>query len=110
MKSMWAIRHKPTNHYLPSPKGHSGRGGSFVDPVDPAVTLPRLFPTERSAKAALTSWLKGKHEGKWDWDDSEWGGMYKYCIGYTIVPVPNRKREDMEVVEIVLQPQIPQED
>lgn len=30
--------------------------------------------------------------------------------GYTIVPVPNRKREDMEVVEIVLQPQIPQED
>ena len=64
----------------------------------------------RSAKAALTSWLKGKHEGEWDWDDSEWGGMYKYCIGYTIVPVPNRKREDMEVVEIVLQPQIPQED
>ena len=110
MKSMWAIRHKPTNNYLPSPKGHSGRGGSFVDPVDPDVTLPRLFPTERSAKAALTCWLKGKHEGEWDWDDSEWGGMYKYCIGYTIVPVPNRKREDMEVVEIVLQPQITQED
>ena len=106
MKSMWAIRHKPTNHYLPSPKGHSGRGGSFVDPVDPDVTLPRLFPTERSAKAALTCWLKGKHEGKYDWDDSEWGGMYKYCIGYIIVPVPNRKREDMEVVEIVLQPQL----
>lgn len=105
MKSMWAIRHKPTNHYLPSPKGHSGRGGSFVDPVDPDVTLPRLFPTERSAKAALTCWLKGKHVGKYGWDGSEYGGMYKYCIGYTIVPVPNRKREDMEVVEIVLQPQ-----
>ena len=101
MKSMWAIRHIPTNHYLPSPKGHSGRGGSFVDPVDPNVTSPRLFPTERSAKAALTCWLKGKHEGEYDWDEG-----YKYCVGYTIVPVPNRKREDMEVVEIVLQPQL----
>jgi len=105
MKSMWAIRHKPTNHYLPSPKGHSGRGGSFVDPVDPKETHPRLFPSERAAKAALTSWLKGKHEGEWEWDD-----MYKYCVGYTVVPVPNRKREDMEIVEIVLQPQIHQED
>lgn len=110
MKSMWAIRHKPTNHYLPSPKGHSGRGGSFVDPVDTEVTNPRLFPSERAAKAALTSWLKGMHEGEWEWGDSEWGGRYKYCIGYTIVPVPNRKRQDMEIVEIVLQPQIPQED
>ena len=107
MKSMWAIRHKPSNHYLPSPKGHSGRGGSFVDPVDPDVTLPRLFPTERSAKAALTAWLKGKHEGDYDREYNEWTGKsYTVCVGYVVVPVPNRKRQDMEVVEIVLQPQL----
>ena len=27
MRTMWAIRHKPTGFMLPNPKGHSGRGG-----------------------------------------------------------------------------------
>ena len=100
MKSMWAIQHVPTGFYLPNPKGYSGRGGSFVEIADPNLVQPRLFISEYAAKRALGAWLRGKHEGKHDWDEG-----YKYTIGYTIVPVPNRKREEMAVVEIVLQPQ-----
>ena len=107
MKSMWAIRHKPTNHYLPSPKGHSGRGGSFVDPVDPNVTSPRLFITQLAAKRALIAWLRGKHEGAYDFEYSDYDNKsYQVCVGYVVVPVPSRKAEDMEIVEIVLQPQL----
>ena len=107
MKSMWAIRHKPTNHYLPSPKGHSGRGGSFVDPVDPKEIHPRLFMTQLAAKRALIAWLRGKHEGDYDREYNEWTGKsYTVCVGYVVVPVPSRKAEDMEIVEIVLQPQL----
>ena len=107
MKSMRAIRHKPTNHYLPSPKGHSGRGGSFVDPVDPKETHPRLFMTQLAAKRALIAWLRGKHEGDYDSEYNEWTGeSYTVCVGYVVVPVPSRKAEDMEVVEILLQPQL----
>lgn len=105
MKSMWAIQHVPTGFYLPKPKGTAGRGGSFVEIADPNVEHPRLFPSEYAAKRALGAWLRGKHEGEHDWDEG-----YKYCIGYSIVPVPSRKREEMAIVEIVLQPQIPQED
>ena len=100
MKSMWAIQHVPTGFYLPSPKGHSGRGGSFVEIADPNLVQPRLFISEYAAKRALGAWLRGKHEGITDWDDHG-----PYTIGYKVIPVKTRKRENMAVVEIVLQPQ-----
>ena len=103
MRTMWAIRHKPTGFMLPNPKGHSGRGGSFVDPQDPKEIHPRLFISQLAAKRALIAWLRGKHEGEWEHDcGDEWGPTYKYCVGYVVIPVPSRKAEDMEVIEIKL--------
>ena len=101
MRSMWAIRHKPTGFMLPNPKGHNGRGGSFVDPQDPNEIHPRLFITQLAAKRALIAWLRGKHEGDYDVEYSDYDGKsYRICVGYVVVPVPSRKAEDMEVVEI----------
>ena len=103
MRTMWAIRHKPTGFMLPNPKGHSGRGGSFVDPQDPKEIHPRLFITQLAAKRALIAWLRGKHKGNYETEYSEWDGEpYSVCIGYVVVAVPSRKAEDMEVVEIEL--------
>ena len=107
MRTMWAIRHKPTGFMLPNPKGHSGRGGSFVDPKDPKEIHPRLFITQLAAKRALIAWLRGKHEGAYDFEYSDYDNKsYQVCVGYVVVPVPSRKAEDMEIVEIVLQPQL----
>lgn len=101
IRTMWAIRHKPTGFMLPNPKGHSGRGGSFVDPQDPKEIHPRLFITQLAAKRALIAWLRGKHEGDYDVEYSDYDGKsYQICVGYVVVPVPSRKAEDMEVVEI----------
>ena len=101
MRTMWAIRHKPTGFMLPNPKGHSGRGGSFVDPQDPKEIHPRLFITQLAAKRALIAWLRGKHEGAYDFEYSDYDNKsYQVCVGYVVVPVPSRKAEDMEVVEI----------
>ena len=101
MRTMWAIRHKPTGFMLPNPKGHSGRGGSFVDPQDPKEIHPRLFITQLAAKRALIAWLRGKHEGAYDFEYSDYDNKsYQVCVGYVVVPVPSRKAKDMEVVEI----------
>ena len=103
MRTMWAIRHKPTGFMLPNPKGHSGRGGSFVDPQDPKEIHPRLFISQLAAKRALIAWLRGKHEGDYDFEYNEWNcKSYRVCVGYVVVPVPSRKAEDMEVIEIKL--------
>ena len=101
MRSMWAIRHEPTGFMLPNPKGHNRRGGSFVDPQDPNEIHPRLFITQLAAKRALIAWLRGKHEGAYDFEYSDYDNKsYQVCVGYVVVPVPSRKAEDMEVVEI----------
>ena len=101
IRTMWAIRHKPTGFMLPNPKGHNGRGGSFVDPQDPNEIHPRLFISQLAAKRALIAWLRGKHEGDYDVEYSDYDGKsYRVCVGYVVVPVPSRKAEDMEVVEI----------
>ena len=63
--------------------------------------------TQLAAKRALIAWLRGKHEGEYDSEYNEWTGeSYTVCVGYVVVPVPSRKAEDMEIVEIVLQPQL----
>ena len=92
--NLWVIRHKPTNSYLPNPTFGSakGRGGSHVEPVPPHVSQPRTFDTERAAKSALGHWLRGKVNcSRWDGDED-----------ITLVPVPHRKREEMEIVPVVL--------
>lgn len=90
MKPLYAIRHKPTGHFLPEPKGYAGRGGSFLEPVDCGLDHdnPRLFKSELSAKRALTAWLQGKHERVFD--------------GIAVIPVESRQKQDMEIVSFRL--------
>jgi hypothetical protein len=97
----YAIKHIPTGYYIPEPEGRAGRGGSHTEP-HPNSNDARLFKTERSAKLFLGSWLKGKyvadrgysagHPGN-DWEQDYWEEIH-------IVPQPNRKREDMEIIKL----------
>ena len=94
----YAIRHNPTGGYLPVPKGRAGRGGSFVEPFvfknGFAQQQIRFFHTEQAAKSALGMWLKGEFHCYRRKDD------YWEEIETTIIPVPTRKREEMEIVKI----------
>lgn len=98
MMDAWAIKHLPSGRYLPAPRGRGGRGGTHVEIDDPG--MPRLFPSEASARAALRWWLGGTvHVGQhttfngWVEDtDEDW----------TIKPTPHRKAEDMNVVRVRL--------
>lgn len=104
MKPLYAIRHKPTGHFLPEPTGYAGRGGSFLDPVDCSGDgpNPRLFKSELSAKRALTAWLQGKHHAVKESDSDEWGRTVVYTVGSSPEYVPSRKKSEMEIVSFRL--------
>lgn len=104
MKPLYAIRHKPTGHFLPEPKGRMGRGGSFLEPVDCGLDHdnPRLFKSELSAKRALTAWLQGKHEPEFGYECDDGYNSYRVLEGMTIIPVDSRRKSDMEIVSFRL--------
>lgn len=98
----YAVRVKGTQMYLPRPQRSDGRGGSHIEPMDfsdirnmPVQDryrrnmLIRTFSTEAAAKNLLTSWLQGKYYG--DGEGDVWTRK-----------VPERRREDMEIVELRL--------
>lgn len=104
----YAIKHKPTGHYLPEPKGRMGRGGSHVEPVKviqgQLATYPRMFPTKRGAENCLAQWLRGKHHAEYEYESDEPGGrQYRIDAGTSIEHVPTRIREEMEVVTLVIE-------
>jgi hypothetical protein len=97
---MFALMHKPTGTFMPSPVG---RGGTYVDPFAKRrrqKTTPRLFARKQDAASALDWWLKGKVQmgnvGPWDegYPDRE-------ITGY--LPVPSRIADEWSVVEVSLQ-------
>ena len=104
MKPVYLIRHKPTGYYMPEPTGHRGRGSSFWEPTTEA-DYPRVFKHPRSAKAALTQWLRGKHMPVREAEYDEFSGRYmEYVAGADVVHQPHRKLEDMEIVSACLTP------
>lgn len=102
--TMWAVRIKGTQCYLPRSQRRDERGGSHLDPID--FSLPpeerkvqdrykremqiRSYATKQAAVNLLNAWLLGKAHG--DPETSE--------IWFTTVP--ERRREDMEVVPITI--------
>ncbi len=97
-QKLYAIRKKGTDLYLPEPIGRMGRGGSHVEPIHVDTGVIRTFNTMRSANAALTQWLRGKHvcsRGHYDSYD-------EYYEETEIVPVPARIKDEMEIVTIHL--------
>jgi len=105
MKPLYAIRHIPTGHSLPEPKGKMGRGGSHVGPIDCSNDgeNPRLFQSKLSAQRALTAWLMGKHTAEIDYDYDEYGDRsYPYQAGVRVEAIPSRIKEEMEIVSFQL--------
>jgi hypothetical protein len=88
----YAIRHKPTGHYLPGSHRASVKP-SAIEPADPAEQMPRLWQAKRHAQSALTIWLRGIY--KTTWDDA----CDNYETRIVEPPIP-RRREDMEVVPV----------
>ena len=91
----WAIVHLPTGHFMPQPIGYNGNGFSFWDHRLGQANEVRLFKSERAAKIALSAWLLGKHIP--EWDDG-------FCYVGDVETVPERKREEMKVVQMDLTP------
>lgn len=79
----YCIRHKPTGFLMTGTK-YSSRW----EPTKQAI-VPKLYPSERSAKAALTQWLAGVHS--YYWED-----------GFFVDKKEHRKKEDMEIVTLAL--------
>ncbi len=102
MLNLFLIKHKPTGHYLAEPHGRSGRGGSHVEP-GPGPNNARICRSMGSAKAVLGAWLRGKFVASRGMSQSgpDWDSEFYEEI--TIIPVPERKREDMEIVPIEVQ-------
>jgi len=92
-KPFWirfAILHKPTGKYLPE-RWRRGRGYSHDEP---SFDFPRLFPSERSARAALRNWLQG------EWEEVIRGGLgfERESSGPEPTEVKGRYADDMEIV------------
>jgi hypothetical protein len=92
----WAVRHVPSGGYLPEPVGRMGRGGSHVEPS--TTERPRLFMSRRAAVNGLSAWLRGKvhHSSGYD----SYAG--EYYENTSLEPVPSRKRDEMEIIEVQL--------
>lgn len=109
---VFAIRHKPTQAWMPARMFKHGGGWSHWEP-EPVPegygdmrgydTNPRIFFTKQSVHNALSAWLQGawaaqtKRDGDWE------TGYYQVDAGPAPEkPVNPRKREDMEIVTLEL--------
>lgn len=82
-----AIRHKPSGGFLPAVKGYG-----FTRTSPSSTEAPRLFIKHGPCKQALDYWLAGElFEGNLGDDNT---------IELRLVRKVERKREDMEIVEI----------
>lgn len=82
-----AIRHKPSQGFLPAVKGYG-----FTRTKPTCEEPPRLFEKMGPCKQALTRWLEGElFEGNVTDDGT---------IDLRLVHKPERRRTDMEIVEI----------
>lgn len=107
--TMWAVRVKGTQCYLPRSQRRDERGGSHLEPID--FSKPkgqrglkpryeqdlqiRSYATKRAAQNLLTSWLQGKYGCHRGCDDDYYEEVY-------LVKGSSREhmRERMEIVEI----------
>lgn len=107
---VFAIRHKPTQSWMPARMFKTiGRGWSYWTPGDTVEGLdgfdknPRIFFTKRSAQNALGAWLNGRWEAQTGTDGDWETGYFTVDIGPAPMKPPvERKREDMEIVSLTL--------
>lgn len=87
----YAIRHKPTGFFLPTINSRSG--STQVNPKEGCV--PRLFTDELNARKTLNIWLKGS----WKYEE---GGWLNLPLKKVIEERPERKPEEMEIIEVTI--------
>ncbi len=92
----YAIRHKPTGHFLPGSKRRAGFTNDKL--TDPSKTAPRLFNKRHYAQSALDWWLDGPAWSKTILDQE--GCVEDYEILQKLDPT--RIKEEMEIVKIGL--------
>jgi hypothetical protein len=109
---VWSIRHKPTGAWMPSRMSRS-RGGGWSSWIpgppqdgwggcDGYDKNPRIFFSLPSARNALTMWLQGVWESRVV-TTTDWEGFPDDYDDLTVrTPPVERKREDMEIVELEL--------
>ncbi len=111
IQTVYAVRVKGTQKYLPRPQRADGRGGSHLEPMDFAdrSTMPagfernmmiRTFTTEGAAKNLLASWLQGAVHCDRGREWSHGGECYEYYEENRLERKPERRAEDMEIVKI----------
>lgn len=97
MLTQYVYAIKRRNEFLPMPKSSRGRGGSYVEPIDPRLVWPRVFRELRHARIYLTIWLSGQIPCERDYGDD-----YVETYPGIPIPVPSRIREDMEITMLRL--------
>lgn len=90
---------KEPTKFLP---GYEGRGHTHHEPTHWWIINPRLFMTRVGAARALSAWVKGRHVTSTGTDDDFFGNQYTVRTGVQVEPVPGRKREDFQIVEVTL--------
>lgn len=101
---VYAIKHKPTDEWMPHRVFKSARGWSYWEPglkgYEPHDPNPRIFFTRKAAENSLTMWLQGCWEEQIS-KGSYFDGPEHEGIAPTN-PKQERRREDMEIVELDL--------
>lgn len=98
--SWFAIKQKSTGLFIPQFGKNQSKGGTWLEPTDKAP--PRLFRRKQDAKVALDNWLRGKL--------TVIGNSFNFdpCEGtpdptWKWQAVPERKAEDMTIVEVQIE-------
>lgn len=88
----FAIRHNPSGGFLPAVKGYG-----FTRTRPTLDEPPRLFTKIGPCTQALNYWLEGEHSEDLAFDPSEGSNLI-----IRVLPRPERRREEMEIVEVEL--------
>jgi hypothetical protein len=96
----FALRHKPTQRYMPARMTATGKAGwSWWNPESVEFSghgiEPRLFATIRGARTAARTWLKGRVSKEYDQQTGEFKTL-------ALLPDEGRKAEDLEIVTLLL--------
>ncbi len=94
---VYAIRHKPSGRFMPYRR--NSRGASYDEPTADMAKgeMPRLFPTQDSARRTLVAWLQGIWKD--EYYDTIDGPDY---TGPAPTKQPDRKKDDMEIIILTL--------
>jgi hypothetical protein len=97
---LFGIRHKPSGRFMPHLR--YGRGFTALDLGQFNHGMPRLLKTRIGAQRALSAWLKGAWENHTSGGTGMFGDDYDQWAEPPKTAPPDRKPDEMEVVEFRL--------